>query len=145
LLVINQAVGDAVSDMLLSLISMQILNMTIDDWHNMYTDYPSRQTKVPVTNKDLITCSSDEMMVLQPAALQRELDEVSYTTPAPALYRLLVIIDPLCNRLWRPHHKAGASYVHLALKITCVCMRRLLISTVQTSSRELVSVPSTIT
>lgn len=47
------------------------------DWHNMYSDYPSRQTKVPVTNKDLITCTADEMRAVEPAAMQKELDEVS--------------------------------------------------------------------
>ena len=66
----------SISDGLWNTVDRQILNMSVLDWHNMYTDLPSRQTKVPVTNKDLITCSDDEMHVVEPAALQAELDSV---------------------------------------------------------------------
>lgn len=57
------------------------MNFDINGWHNTYVDLPSRQTKVPVTNKDLITCSSDEMRVQSPQPLQDELEAAMMTTP----------------------------------------------------------------
>lgn len=44
-------------------------------------DLPSRQTKVPVTNKDLITCSADEMVVVSPQPLQDDLEKAMRSTP----------------------------------------------------------------
>ena len=49
--------------------------MTVDDWHRMYTDLPSKQTKIPVAMKDHITCADDEMTIVSPPALQAALDE----------------------------------------------------------------------
>lgn len=72
--VINQAVGDALSDMLLTLISLQASSYDILGWHGTYMDLPSRQTKVPVANKDLIICSDDEKTVVSPRPLQEELN-----------------------------------------------------------------------
>mmetsp|Transcript_8608 Transcript_8608/g.14591 ORF Transcript_8608/g.14591 Transcript_8608/m.14591 type:complete len:677 (+) Transcript_8608:68-2098(+) len=78
---INQAVGDALSDMLFTLVALQALNFDTLGWHNTYVDLPSRQTKVPVTNKDLITCSADEMRVVSPQPLQDELEEAMRAIP----------------------------------------------------------------
>ena len=46
--VINQAVGDALSDMLAALACLQVLGMDVEDWVGMYTDLPSKQLKVAV-------------------------------------------------------------------------------------------------
>lgn len=72
--VINQAVGDALSDMLLVLAAMRVLSMDQNSWEKMYTDLPSRQLKVPVANKDIIRCSIDEMRAEEPIAMQNDLD-----------------------------------------------------------------------
>lgn len=48
----------------------------------MYTDLPSRQTKVPAANKSLIICSEDETRVIQPPALQHDLDEAMKSIPS---------------------------------------------------------------
>lgn len=56
------------------------MNLDIVGWHNTYADLPSRQTKVPVTNKDLITCTADEMRVETPQALQQELEAAMSAT-----------------------------------------------------------------
>jgi len=73
---INQSVGDAASDMLMCLCSLQILNMSLLDWHNLYTDLPSRQMKVASSNKSLINCSEDETSALTPVGLQDALNAV---------------------------------------------------------------------
>jgi len=51
--------------------------MDLFTWHKMYTDLPSKQLKVavPGDKKLLIVCSEDEMLALEPAAMQQELDE----------------------------------------------------------------------
>lgn len=48
--------------------------MSVDDWHRMYTDLPSKQTKIPVPKKDHIICADDEMTVVSPPMLQAALD-----------------------------------------------------------------------
>lgn len=71
---INQSVGDALSDMLMCLASLEVLNMSMTDWNALYTDYPSSQMKVKVPDKSRVTCSEDETMVLTPSALQDDLN-----------------------------------------------------------------------
>jgi phosphoacetylglucosamine mutase len=51
----------------------------MDDWHDIYTDLPSKQLKVPVARKDHIICASDEMTVVEPAALQQALNDAMAT------------------------------------------------------------------
>tara|TARA_B110000090_G_scaffold162876_1_gene179967 strand:+ start:386 stop:787 length:402 start_codon:yes stop_codon:yes gene_type:complete len=67
--IINQAVGDALSDMLAALACLHVLHMDLEDWVGMYTDLPSKQLKVFVQNKSLITCSDDETTALTPLSL----------------------------------------------------------------------------
>jgi phosphoacetylglucosamine mutase len=59
----------------------QILEMDIPSWHKMYTDLPSKQLKVPVTNKSIVSCSEDETSVTSPPALQDELNRLMGETP----------------------------------------------------------------
>jgi phosphoacetylglucosamine mutase len=70
---VNQSVGDALSDMLCCLISLQLLNMDLSGWHNMYVDIPSKQQKVAVRDKLSVRCSEDETHLLNPVALQEDL------------------------------------------------------------------------
>jgi len=78
---INQAVGDAISDMLVVLACLRILDMNLLAWHAMYTDLPSKQLKIPVSNKSLITCTEDETAALTPPSLPIALQEAMSTTP----------------------------------------------------------------
>lgn len=71
---INQAVGDALSDLLLVDAILQIENMTIQGWNAMYTDFPSRQLKVQVRDRSLIIVNDNETTCLQPATVQTALD-----------------------------------------------------------------------
>lgn len=81
LLLINQAVGDALSDMLLALACLRILKLTPQSWNALYCDLPSKQLKVPCANKSIISCSNDETRVLAPSALQDALDTAMSQTP----------------------------------------------------------------
>ena len=72
--VINQAVGDALSDMLCCLAALDVLNMSFIGWNEIYTDFPSKQLKVSVPDKSKIICSDDETTILQPKELQDDLN-----------------------------------------------------------------------
>ena len=48
--------------------------MDVNGWHGIYTDLPSKQTKIAVARKDHIICSEDEMVVTSPVAMQDDLN-----------------------------------------------------------------------
>lgn len=56
--------------------------MSIHDWHNLYTDLPSKMIKVPVRDKNLIICSDDETHVISPEELQVALTQVMTVSAA---------------------------------------------------------------
>jgi phosphoacetylglucosamine mutase len=70
---VNQFIGDSISDMLLSLASLQLMDMSVDQWHELYSDLPSKMIKMAVRDKNAILCSEDESEVISPAGLQNEL------------------------------------------------------------------------
>jgi phosphoacetylglucosamine mutase len=80
--VINPVTGDAVSDMLCCLAIMQVYNITPESWNGLYTDLPSKQTKVIVTDKSIIQCNENEMEVISPVALQVALNTIMSTVSA---------------------------------------------------------------
>ncbi|RKO86990.1 alpha-D-phosphohexomutase [Blyttiomyces helicus] len=68
--VINQAVGDALSDMLLVIAVLVCEGRTFDQWDAAYTDLPSRQEKVKVANRaDFVPINADTELAA-PAGLQ---------------------------------------------------------------------------
>lgn len=79
--VINQSVGDAVSDMLLVLAILHILKLDLKSWDLLYQDYPSKQTKIPSVNKFKITCTDDETSALTPIELQNALNIAMKSIP----------------------------------------------------------------
>lgn len=76
---INQAVGDALSDMLYCLACLQVLDMDLYGWSALYTDLPSTQKKIAVPDKSAITCSEDETRILTPEVLQKDLSAAMLT------------------------------------------------------------------
>ena len=75
MLLINQCVGDALSDMLYCMGALNVLHMTLLQWSDLYRDLPSRQQKVAVLNKHMVRCSEDETRILEPAVMQADLDD----------------------------------------------------------------------
>ena len=80
-IVINQAVGDALSDMLAAIAALRILDLTPAQWAALFSDLPSRQLKQAVRNKAAIECSDDETRVLRPAALAAKLETAMSAVP----------------------------------------------------------------
>ena len=73
---INQAVGDALSGLLLVEAAMLVKGWTIADWQKLYTELPSRQVKVTVPDRTKIKTVYDETRVTEPAALQSRIDVI---------------------------------------------------------------------
>jgi phosphoacetylglucosamine mutase len=71
---INQAVGDAISDCLAVETLLASLGMTVEQWDDLYDDLPSRQGKIAIADRTLLTCTEDETRILTPSALQEEID-----------------------------------------------------------------------
>lgn len=73
---VNQAVGDALSDLLLVDAILMLQGWSIDEWDDMYQDLPSRQSKVMVPNRTLIQTNQNETKCTKPAGLQQDLEKV---------------------------------------------------------------------
>lgn len=73
---INQTVGDALSDMLLVETILHAKGWSIVDWERMYNDLPNKQVKVEVSDKNVITTTNAERQCITPEGLQSEIDKV---------------------------------------------------------------------
>ena len=78
---INQSVGDALSDLLLVDAILQLQNRDIAAWDNLYTDLPSRQCKVKVEDRTMIKTNANETRCTAPQQLQDELDKAMAAMP----------------------------------------------------------------
>ncbi|KAK2164180.1 hypothetical protein LSH36_68g16012 [Paralvinella palmiformis] len=73
---INQTVGDAVSDLLLVETVLLDKGWSIADWNAAYTDLPNRQLKVKVKDRTVIQTTDAERRATAPAGLQTEIDNL---------------------------------------------------------------------
>lgn len=71
---INQAVGDALSGMLLVEAVLQYKRWSLQNWCDLYTDLPSKQLKVKVKDRTSIVTTDAEQKVCQPSGLQELID-----------------------------------------------------------------------
>ncbi|KAJ7515763.1 hypothetical protein O6H91_22G026900 [Diphasiastrum complanatum] len=71
---INQAVGDALSGILMVEIVLMYLGWSIQDWNDIYADLPSKQLKVKVANRAAIRTTASETKVVYPSELQKAID-----------------------------------------------------------------------
>ncbi|CAM9372982.1 unnamed protein product [Discosporangium mesarthrocarpum] len=72
---INQAVGDAMSDLLFCEAVLRIRCWSVQEWSAMYADLPSRQAKTAVADRSMISCTVDETEALRPQGLQAALEK----------------------------------------------------------------------
>ncbi|XP_061667551.1 phosphoacetylglucosamine mutase [Syngnathoides biaculeatus] len=72
--VINQTVGDAISDMLLIEAILALKGMTVQQWDAIYTDLPNRQIKVKVSDRRVIGTTDAERRAVSPPGLQDAID-----------------------------------------------------------------------
>uniref|UniRef100_A0A8C1AQM4 Phosphoacetylglucosamine mutase n=1 Tax=Cyprinus carpio carpio TaxID=630221 RepID=A0A8C1AQM4_CYPCA len=72
---INQTVGDAISDMLVIEAVLAIRGMSAQDWDAIYTDLPNRQLKVTVcADRRVIDTTDAERRAVSPEGLQDTID-----------------------------------------------------------------------
>jgi len=72
--VINQTVGDAISDMLLVECILAARGWSVEDWMAQYTDLPNKLMKASVRDRTLITTKDAERQVVTPEGLQDKIN-----------------------------------------------------------------------
>ncbi|CAM6128767.1 unnamed protein product [Calypogeia fissa] len=72
---VNQAIGDALSGILMVELVLHYKGWSIKDWDSIYEDVPSRQLKVSVADRSIITTTCAETKVSSPIELQQAIDE----------------------------------------------------------------------
>lgn len=73
---INQTVGDAISDLLAVLIIVHYLKLSPEAWDLQYTDLPNRLTKVVVPDRTVFKTTNAERTLVEPLGLQQKIDEL---------------------------------------------------------------------
>ncbi|NXF43994.1 AGM1 mutase, partial [Oceanites oceanicus] len=71
---INQTVGDAVSDMLVIEAILALKGLTVQQWDAIYTDLPNRLLKVQVADRRVIDTADAERRAVTPPGLQEKID-----------------------------------------------------------------------
>ena len=72
---VNQAVGDALSDLFLVDAILFLRGWDLHDWNNLYQDLPSRQCKVRVVDRSMIQTNDNETKAINPPSLQPALED----------------------------------------------------------------------
>lgn len=72
---INQTVGDAISDMLMVEVILAHKNWSLNEWATTYTDLPNRLVRVEVKDKDVFKTTDAERRLSHPAGAQDEIDQ----------------------------------------------------------------------
>lgn len=86
--IINEAVGDAISDILLVETALMKRNMSLLEWSSLYQDLPSLQLKAEIRDRSVIVTEDAERRVAHPASLQMSIDKcVSKYTGARSFVR----------------------------------------------------------
>ncbi|KAF5355718.1 hypothetical protein D9756_003728 [Leucocoprinus leucothites] len=73
---INQTVGDALSDMLLVEVVLAHKSYSGVEWDSLYTDLPNRLVKVVVNDRNNFVTTDAERRLVNPAGLQQRIDEL---------------------------------------------------------------------
>uniref|UniRef100_A0A1B6CV25 Alpha-D-phosphohexomutase C-terminal domain-containing protein n=2 Tax=Clastoptera arizonana TaxID=38151 RepID=A0A1B6CV25_9HEMI len=73
---INETVGDAISDLLLVETILHDRKWSIEDWYHTYNDLPSVLVKVSVKDRNLISTTADEQKCVTPPGLQVVIDKL---------------------------------------------------------------------
>ncbi|NWH71138.1 AGM1 mutase, partial [Piaya cayana] len=71
---INQTVGDAISDMLVIEAILALKGLTVQQWNAIYTDLPNRLLKVQVADRRVIDTTDAERRAVTPSGLQEKID-----------------------------------------------------------------------
>ncbi|EDW78771.1 uncharacterized protein Dwil_GK12616 [Drosophila willistoni] len=72
---INETVGDAISDMLLVETILNHKGWDVKDWISTYTDLPNQQLKIKVQDRNVIATTDAERVCVKPEGLQIEINK----------------------------------------------------------------------
>ncbi|OAL26711.1 hypothetical protein AYO22_04064 [Fonsecaea multimorphosa] len=72
---INQAVGDAISDMLFAEVVLAHKSWTLENWRNTYIDLPNRLVRVVVNDRSIFKAVDAERKLESPKGAQEEIDK----------------------------------------------------------------------
>lgn len=78
---INQTVGDAISDLLMVLVILAIRNWTPAQWDSCYTELANRLLKCNVRDRTMFTTTDAERRLVTPEELQPKLDQIMKQYP----------------------------------------------------------------
>lgn len=73
---INQTVGDAISDMLAVIAALCIMKLTPEQWDSWYQDLPNRLTKAIVPDRSVFVSTNAERQLVSPEGLQAKIDAI---------------------------------------------------------------------
>jgi phosphoacetylglucosamine mutase len=73
---INQTVGDGIADLLCVISCLSILELTFEDWSDLYTELPNKQAKVKVKRKEEFKTTEADTILTEPAGLQEKINEI---------------------------------------------------------------------
>jgi len=73
---INQTVGDALSDMLMVEAILHARGWDVQDWSMAYQDLPNRQIKVRVADRNVIQTTDAERVCVKPEGLQDAINAI---------------------------------------------------------------------
>lgn len=71
---INQTVGDAISDLLMVLAILSLMRWSPKDWDDCYTDLPNRLLKAQVKDRTMFKTTNAERSLVEPKGLQSKID-----------------------------------------------------------------------
>lgn len=95
---INETVGDALSDMLLVETILHAKDWDVIEWEKSYNDLPNKQLKVRVKDRNVITTTNAERHCLTPVGLQEEIDKVVSKYPKGRSFVRYKILYLLCTK-----------------------------------------------
>jgi phosphoacetylglucosamine mutase len=73
---VNECVGDAISDLLLVEAVLALRKLSLSDWEAAYTELPSMQLKVPVPDRSLFITTNADQSLVRPEGLQEQVDRL---------------------------------------------------------------------
>lgn len=79
---VNQAVGDAISDLLCILAILSSLSLSPQDWDKCYEDLPNRLIKVVVPDRSVFKTTDAERRLVEPDGLQQQIDAIVAEYPS---------------------------------------------------------------
>ena len=72
----NRTIGDSLSALICIESCLRFLNMSIDDFYNIYNEYPAVNVKVKISNKSIFKPNDDETRLVSPIDMQEKIDEI---------------------------------------------------------------------